>query len=65
MRDGTSAAVAAAHCVWSEEFAVVLEKMWTQEGGLDGLYEGSGCLFSLVSIICTLAWQLDPDDTIN
>jgi hypothetical protein len=65
MGDATSAAVAAAHCVQSEEFAVVLEKMWTQEGGLDGLYEGSGCLFSLVSVICTLAWKLDPDDTIN
>ncbi len=36
-----------------------LEKMWTQEGGLDDLYKGSGCLFSLVSVICTLAWQLD------
>ncbi len=65
MGDGTSAAAAAAHCVQSEEFAVVLEKTWTQEGGLDGLYKGSGCLFSLVSIICTLAWQLDTDDTIN
>ncbi len=42
MGDGTSAAVVAAHCVRSEEFAVVLEKMWTQEGGLEDLYEGSG-----------------------
>jgi hypothetical protein len=50
MGDGTSAAAAAAHCVRSEEFAVVLEKTWTQEGGLDGLYEGSDCLFSLVSL---------------
>ncbi len=65
MRDGISAAVAAAHCVQSEEFAIVLEKTWTQEGGLEDLYEGSGQLFSLVSVICTLAWQLDPDDTIN
>ncbi len=65
MEDGTSAAAAAAHCVQIEELAVVLEKMWTQERGLDGLYEGSCCLFSLVSVICTLAWQLDPDDTIN
>ncbi len=65
MGDGTSAAAAAAHCVWSEKFSVVLEKKWTQEGGLDGLYKGSGCLFSLVSVICTLVWQLDLDDTIN
>ncbi len=65
MGDGTSAAAVAAHCVWSEESAIVLEKTWTQEGGLDGLYKGSGCLFSLVSVICTLACQLDPDDTIN
>ncbi len=65
MGDGTSAAAVVAHCVRSEEFAVVLEKPWTQEGGLDGLYKGSGCLFSLVSVIFTLAWQLDPDDTIN
>ncbi len=65
MGDSTSAAAAAAHCVRSKEFAVVLEKTWTQEGRLDGLYEGSGYLFSLVSVICTLAWQLDPDDTIN
>ncbi len=42
MGDGTSAAVAAAHCVRSEEFAVVLEKTWTQEGGLEDLYKGSG-----------------------
>ncbi len=39
---GTSAAVAAAHCVRSEEFSVVLEKMWTQEGGQEDLYKGSG-----------------------
>jgi hypothetical protein len=65
MGGGTSAAAVAAHCVRSEEFSVVLEKTWTQEGGLDGLYKGSGSLFSLVSVICTLAWQLDPDDTIN
>jgi hypothetical protein len=65
MGDGTSAAAVAAHCVRSEEFSIVLEKMGTQEGGLDDLYKESGCLFSLVSVICTLAWQLDPDDTIN
>ncbi len=40
--DGTSAAAVAAHCVQSEEFAVVFEKIWTQEGGLEDLYEGSG-----------------------
>ncbi len=38
----TSAAAAAAHCVRSEEFAIVLEKTWNQEGGLDDLYKGSG-----------------------
>ena len=65
MGDGTSAAEAAAHCVHSEEFAVVLEKTWTQKGGLEDLYKGSGWLFTLVSVICTLAWQLDLDDTIN
>ncbi len=37
MGDGTSAAMAAAHCVRSEEFAVVLEKTWTQERGLEDL----------------------------
>ncbi len=42
MGDSTSAAAAAAHSVQSEEFAVVLEKMWTQEGGLEDLYKGSG-----------------------
>ncbi len=65
MGDGTSAAAAAAHCMQREELAVVLEKMWTQEGGLEDLYKGSGWLFFLVSVICTLARQLDPDDTIN
>ncbi len=38
----TSAAVVAAHCVRSEEFAVVLEKMWNQEVGLEDLYKRSG-----------------------
>jgi hypothetical protein len=38
----TSAAAAAAHCEQSEEFAVVLEKTWKQEGGLEDLYKGSG-----------------------
>ncbi len=28
-----------------------LEKTWTQEGGLDGLYKGSGCLLSGVSYL--------------
>ncbi len=65
MGDGTSAAAAAAHCVQSEEFSVVLEKTWTQEGGLEDLNKGNGWLFSLVSVICTLVWQLDPDDTVN
>ncbi len=65
MGDSTSAAAVAAHSVRSEEFSVVLEKIWTQEGGLEDLYEGSGWLFFLVSVISTLAWQLDPDDTIN
>jgi hypothetical protein len=37
-----SAAAAAAPCVRSEEFAVVLEKTWNQEGGLEDLFEGSG-----------------------
>ncbi len=36
----TSAAAAAADCVWSEESAVVLEKTWNQEGGLEDLYKG-------------------------
>ncbi len=42
MGDSTSAAAAAAHCAGSEEFAIVLEKTRTQEGGLEDLYEGSG-----------------------
>ncbi len=45
MGDGTSAAAVAAHCVQSEESAVVLEKMWTQEGGLEDLYEGEWLTF--------------------
>ncbi len=65
MGDGTSAAAAAAHCVWSEEFVVVLEKNVDPGRRTRWSVQRSGCLFSLVSVICTLAWQLDPDDTIN